>query len=82
MNLVNKESEKNIFLLMQTVLATAVFSIGLGYIFEKSYFVLLVIVLALLVFLMAYSNYRFYKIKAVTPVCIIFGIILILELFI
>lgn len=73
-----KESPKEILLLIQTVLATAVFSVGLGYIFEKSYLNLLEIFLSMLIFVIAYSNYKIYKLKFVTPICIIFGILLII----
>lgn len=73
-----EESIKNVLLLIQTVLATIVFAVCIGYIFEKSYLLFLEYILTLLVFLLAYNNYKYFKKKIVTPLLLILGIILVI----
>ena len=73
-----KELEiKNVLLIMQTALATIVFAVSIGYIFEKSYLLFLECILTLLIFLLAYNNYKYFKKKLVT-LLLIFGAILII----
>lgn len=69
---------KNVLLIMQTALATIVFAVSIGYIFEKSYLLFLECILTLLIFLLAYNNYKYFKKKLVTQLLLILGVILII----
>lgn len=68
--------------LIQTVFSSSVFYLTLGYFFEKSYLPLLEILLGCLVFVIALNNKLFYKSKYVTPLCVMFGLFLMMEVFI
>ena len=68
---------KNVLLIMQTALATIVFAVSIGYNLEKSYLLFLECILTLLIFLLAYNNYKYFKKKLVTPLLLILGVILI-----
>ena len=68
---------KNVLLIMQTVIATIVFAVSIGYIFEKGYLLFLEYILTLLVFLLSYNNYKYFKKKLDTPILLILGVILI-----
>ena len=68
--------------LIQTVFASSVFYLKIGYFFEKSYLPLLEILLGCLVFVIALNNKLFYKSKYITPLCVMFGLLLMMEVFI
>lgn len=68
--------------LIQTVFASSVFYLAIGYFFEKSYLPLLEILLGCLVFVIAFNNKLFYKSKYITPLCVMFGLLLMMEVFI
>ena len=68
--------------LIQTVFVSSVFYLTIGYFFEKSYLPLLEILLGCLVFVIALNNKLFYKSKYITPLCVMFGLLLMMEVFI
>ena len=68
--------------LIQTVFAASVFYLTIGYFFERSYLPLLEILLGCLVFVIAFNNKLFYKSKYITPLCVMFGLFLMMEVFI
>ena len=57
-------------------------TLTIGYFFEKSYLPLLEILLGCLVFVIALNNKLFYKSKYITPLCVMFGLLLMMEVFI
>lgn len=65
----------NVMILIQTVFSVTTVSFAIGYMFEKKLLILLTIFFSMFMLILAFNNYKFFKIKFVSVFCIILALI-------